>query len=113
MPSNGKCDLGLVEDVEQDDLVPAVPQVVQALAAPARVGEQVAEEHDQALAADHGRRAGAGSWRCRSVPVGFRLASTDRMVPSCDALASRRQARRGFRVSNVTRPTGSCWWIIR
>ena len=48
--------LGLVEDVEQDDLVAAVAQVVQALQHRLRVGQQVAEEHDQALAADHGRQ---------------------------------------------------------
>ncbi len=45
-------------------------------------------------------------------PAGLSLASSERMLPSCDRLL------RGARLwrtcwSKAIRPTGSCWWIIR
>ena len=55
--------------------------------------------------------------RCRQgatsvVPDGFRPDRTLRIVASCERLLlGGRKAR--IWVSNVTRPTGSCWWIMR
>src|SRR5260370_22112090 len=50
----GKMDLGLMENVEEDDFVAAMAQVMHPLQYRGGVGEQIAEQYDQALAADHG-----------------------------------------------------------
>src|SRR5260370_18242212 len=49
-----KMDFGLIQNVEKDDFVAAMAQVVHPLQYRAGVGEQIAEQYDQALAADHG-----------------------------------------------------------
>src|SRR5262245_21944455 len=49
----GKVDFGLVENVEQDDVVAAVPHAAEGLEYRPRLLEQVREEHDQALVAEH------------------------------------------------------------
>src|SRR5262249_33302487 len=46
--------LRFVEDVKEDNLVATVAEMVQALDHGLRIREEVAKEHDQALAADHG-----------------------------------------------------------
>ena len=74
--------LGLVEDMEQDDVVAAMPQLIEALQDRLGIGQQVAEEHDQAAV-----RIMPASW-CRHwatsvCPAGLRFASIARMLPSC------------------------------
>ena len=51
-----KMDLGLVEYVEDDDFIAAMPQVMHPLQNRARIGQQIAEQDDQALRADHRRQ---------------------------------------------------------
>ena len=46
------------------------------------------------------------------VPSGLSLASSERMLPSCDRLLPGARLWETFR-SKAIRPTGSCWWIIR
>ena len=45
--------LGLVEDVEDDHVVPGEPEPVERLEDRVGVAQQVAEEHDQAPVPDH------------------------------------------------------------
>ena len=51
MPVERKADLGLVENVKQDHVVPAVPQAAQGRDDRLGVGQQIAEDHHQAASA--------------------------------------------------------------
>ena len=48
--------LGLIENVKQDDFVAAMAQMVQAVQHRLGIGQQIAENHHQAFAADHRRQ---------------------------------------------------------
>src|SRR5207245_11672126 len=64
-PIEGKVDFGLIQNVEEDYLIAAMPQMMQAFQHRLRVGKQVAEQDHQALAADHGRELKIGRASCR------------------------------------------------
>jgi hypothetical protein len=73
--------------VEENDVVAAVAEVMQALDHRLWVGQQVAEEHDQALAADHGGELvlpGGGT----PVQLGRYLAKEDDLRDDLNAYAA-------------------------
>ena len=107
----GKHGLGLVEDVKHDDIVAGEPQSVQRPQHRIGVGQQVAEDHHQAAMPDH-----AGDLQQAGLDIGLagglELGQQREHLPSCDRLLPGARLWRTF-WSNATRPTGSCWWIIR
>ena len=55
MPVNGKLHFRLVQDVEEDHVVAAVPQAIERLKDRLRLGQQVGKNHHQAGVPQHGR----------------------------------------------------------
>jgi len=100
--------LRLVEDVEEND--PSLPRCRSGAAPPGtrgRLGEQVAEDHDQALARTIARQlmqtAGhVGVARRRQV------GQERQDIAELRALGARRQAGLDARVKSIISPTGSC-----
>ena len=98
---------GLVEDVEQNHVVPAVPQPPQRLQHGLRLGQQIAEQHHQAAMLEHGRDLvqAAGD-----VGLAGRLADWPAATAPGPICVRFDRAGRLWRIfsSNVISPTGSC-----